>query len=140
MRRVLAVALLFWVGQTLLSTTLSTTWNISQGRGRIPDIDTLLTRQVGVPNPLAVLEPLRLKVPSMSAKDVEAVLLKTASLELAPRDVRCTRSRRGWDYICTYDTQLPIGRARLQMGIRVSGTEIVQASPSRQLGHQLPQP
>ena len=78
----------------------------------------------------------------MSAADVEQMLRSAPASKQAPRDVRCLPIQDGWDYVCVYQSDVPQPRTQLKIGVRVSATEIVQASAPQPRGTPLvsPQP
>jgi hypothetical protein len=78
--------------------------------------------------------------PRMSAHALEQLLRSTPASRRAPRDVRCTPDQNGWDYVCTYRTDLPHPLSRLRIGVRVSSNRILQASAPHQLDRPLPSP
>jgi hypothetical protein len=63
----------------------------------------------------------------MSASALEQ-LLRSAPASHAPRDVRCLPLQNGWDYVCTYQGDMPQPQTRWKIGVRVSANTILQAS------------
>jgi hypothetical protein len=78
--------------------------------------------------------------PRMSAHALEQLLRSAPASNRAPRDVRCTPGQNGWDYVCTYQTDLPPPRSRLRIGVRVSSNGILQASAPHPLRTPLASP
>jgi hypothetical protein len=76
----------------------------------------------------------------MSAADLEQLLRSAPTSSHAPRDVRCTPSNTGWDYLCMYQTDVPEPRTPMKIGVRVSANAIVQASAPHPLGSRLATP
>jgi hypothetical protein len=76
----------------------------------------------------------------MSAADLEQLLRSAPASRQAPRDVRCTPTNTGWDYVCMYQTDVPHRRTPMKIGVRVSANAIVQASAPHPLGSRLATP
>ena len=64
----------------------------------------------------------------MSASTLEQLLRSAPASHGAPRDVRCLPLQNGWDYVCTYQGDMPRPQTRWKIGVRVSANTILQAS------------
>jgi hypothetical protein len=65
--------------------------------------------------------------PKLSAAQVEQHLRQAPLSSGGPRNHYCLPGEKGWDYVCAYSAANP-AVARMKVGVRVSPTEILEAS------------
>jgi hypothetical protein len=75
----------------------------------------------------------------MTPKALEHALSGSLASNRAPLGLMCTAGMNGWDYVCSYRVS-ERSTARLKMGVRVSATSILQASPPVRFESPLPGP
>jgi hypothetical protein len=76
----------------------------------------------------------------MSPTEAEARLRAAPAAIGTPGDLHCGPGHNGWDYICSYRSGPGVMATRLQIGLRVAATEIVQASVPYTYGSVIPRP
>ncbi len=118
---------------TLISLVMTLAWHVIPFLGRL-DLSGLASAR---PRPSHTIAAPSNK---MSARALEESLQSAPVSNRAPRDVRCMPGTNGWDYVCIYRTGDPFPLSRLKIGVRVSPTEILQASAPHQIESQLPVP